>query len=67
MAGPEAHAAGPRRGGRDTEVEIEIDEDQASEFATPVLDDPDNDMSIEEQSPAPAEGVSCTAARARGG
>ena len=43
MAGHEAHDAGPRRGGRDTEVEIEIDEDQASEFATPVLDDPDND------------------------
>ena len=52
-AGPEARDASPRRGGRDTEVEI--DEDQASEFATPVLDDSDDDISIDEQSPAPAE------------
>ena len=53
MTKPEAPDAGPYRGGRDTEVEI--DEDQESEFAIPVLDDSDDDMSIEEQSPAPAE------------
>ena len=46
---------GPRRGGRETEAEVEVDEDQESEFAIPVLDDSDDDMSIEEQSPAPAE------------
>ena len=51
MAGPEA---GPRRGGRDT-TEVEFDEDQESEFATLVIDKSDDDMSIEEQSPVPAE------------
>ena len=61
-AGPEARDASPRRGGRDTEVEI--DEDQASEFATPVLDDSDDDISIDEQSPA--QGVSCAAAQTNG-
>ena len=43
--------------GRDTdnEAKVEFDEDQASEFATPVLDDSDEDMSTGEQQPAPAE------------
>ena len=57
MVEPNADDAGPRRGGRDTdnEAEVEFDEDQASEFATPVLDDSDEDMSTGEQLPAPAE------------
>ena len=68
MAEPNADDASPRRGGRDTdnEAEVEFDEDQASEFATPVLDDSDEDMSTGEQLPATAErGAHRAAARAR--